>query len=74
MTQKICFPMLYHFLARIPLLILSHVQIIGLMIGVIPLLKSGLVGDNAPLRVIEDSVSMLGYVGFSVILPIHKKT
>ncbi|XP_028769594.1 protein PIN-LIKES 3-like isoform X2 [Neltuma alba] len=35
-------------------------SIIGLMIGVIPQFQKALVGDNAPLHVIEDSVSMLG--------------
>ncbi|KAK4266185.1 hypothetical protein QN277_027145 [Acacia crassicarpa] len=35
-------------------------SIIGLIIGVIPLFKKALVGENAPLHIIEDSISMLG--------------
>ncbi|KAK4266186.1 hypothetical protein QN277_027146 [Acacia crassicarpa] len=35
-------------------------SIIGLIIGVIPPFRKALVGENAPLHVIEDSISMLG--------------
>lgn len=35
-------------------------SIIGLIIGAIPQLQKILVGENAPLHVIEDSISMLG--------------
>ncbi|RDX67948.1 Protein PIN-LIKES 3, partial [Mucuna pruriens] len=35
-------------------------SILGLIIGVVPPFKKMFVGDNAPLRVVEDSVSMLG--------------
>ncbi|KAK7391639.1 hypothetical protein VNO78_20056 [Psophocarpus tetragonolobus] len=35
-------------------------SILGLIIGVVPPFQKMLVGDNAPLRVIEDSASMLG--------------
>ncbi|MED6194130.1 hypothetical protein PIB30_025686 [Stylosanthes scabra] len=34
--------------------------IVGLMIGAIPQLRKLFVGENAPLRVVEDSTSMLG--------------
>lgn len=36
------------------------VQIVGLIIGAVPPFRNLLVGDNAPLRVVEDSVIMLG--------------
>ncbi|XP_027364614.1 protein PIN-LIKES 3-like [Abrus precatorius] len=35
-------------------------SILGLIIGVVPPFQTMFVGDNAPLRVVEDSVSMLG--------------
>ncbi|KAJ7944013.1 Auxin efflux carrier family protein [Quillaja saponaria] len=34
--------------------------IAGFIIGVVPFIRSSIVGDNAPLRVVEDSASMLG--------------
>ncbi|KAK2657706.1 hypothetical protein Ddye_010758 [Dipteronia dyeriana] len=36
-------------------------KIIGFMVGVIPQLRKVLIGDSAPLRVVEDSTSLLGY-------------
>ncbi|KAK6939172.1 Membrane transport protein [Dillenia turbinata] len=38
--------------------------IVGFIIGLIPQIRKALVGDRAPLRVIQDSVSLLGYVVF----------
>ncbi|KAL2319910.1 hypothetical protein Fmac_028879 [Flemingia macrophylla] len=35
--------------------------IVGLMIGIVPQFRKLLIGDSAPLRVIEESVVMLGY-------------
>ncbi|XP_028769600.1 protein PIN-LIKES 3 isoform X3 [Neltuma alba] len=35
-------------------------SIIGLIIGAVPLFHNALVGDNAPLRAVENSLSMLG--------------
>ncbi|XP_057458309.1 protein PIN-LIKES 3-like [Lotus japonicus] len=37
--------------------------IVGLIIGAVPPFRNLLVGDNAPLRVVEDSVIMLGAAG-----------
>lgn len=37
-------------------------QIVGFIVGVVPRLHSLMIGSNAPLHVIEDSASMLGYV------------
>jgi hypothetical protein len=36
-------------------------QIVGFIVGVVPKLRSLMIGSNAPLHVIEDSTSMLGY-------------
>lgn len=36
-------------------------QLIALGVGLIPTLRKLLIGNTAPLRVIEDSVSLLGY-------------
>jgi len=36
-------------------------QIIGFCIGVINPIRKLMVGNNAPLHVVEDSASMLGY-------------
>jgi hypothetical protein len=36
-------------------------QIVGFIVGVVPKLRSLMIGSNAPLHVIEDSASMLGY-------------
>lgn len=50
-------------------------QIVGFIIGVVPQLRSLMIGSNAPLHVIEDSTSMLGYVSqiFNFkILELHK--
>ena len=46
------------------IVILSCVQIVGLVFGATPWLKNLVIGDNAPLRVIQDSVTLLGYVFF----------
>jgi len=37
-------------------------QIVGLIVGVVPLIRKLMIGTDAPLHVIEDSVTMLGYV------------
>jgi auxin efflux carrier family protein len=36
-------------------------QIVGFIVGVVPWLRRLMIGSNAPLHVIEDSASMLGY-------------
>jgi hypothetical protein len=43
-------------------------QIMGLVIGSIPLLKDLLVGDTAILRPIQDSIVLLGYVYVLAVL------
>lgn len=43
-------------------------QIVGFTIGVVPKLHSLMIGTNAPLHVIEDSASMLGYILHKVTL------
>ncbi|XP_057425312.1 protein PIN-LIKES 3-like [Lotus japonicus] len=35
-------------------------SVVGLIIGTVPELRRALIGDNAPLRVVQDSASMLG--------------
>lgn len=35
-------------------------QMVGLVIGVVPQFRKLLVGNNAPLRVVQDSIVMLG--------------
>jgi len=37
-------------------------QIVGFIVGVVPLIRKLMIGSDAPLHVIEDSVVMLGYV------------
>lgn len=37
-------------------------QIVGFIVGVVPWLRRLMIGSNAPLHVIEDSASMLGYM------------
>lgn len=37
-----------------------HVQIIGFIVGAIPWVKNLIIGDGAPLRVIQDSIKLLG--------------
>lgn len=52
-------------------------QIVGFIIGVVPQLRSLMIGSNAPLHVIEDSASMLGYASkifIFKILKLHKVT
>lgn len=36
-------------------------QIVGFIVGVVPQLRKFMIGSDAPLHVIEDSASMLGY-------------
>jgi len=35
-------------------------QIVGLIIGVVPQFRKLLIGDKAPLHVVEDSIVMVG--------------
>jgi hypothetical protein len=35
-------------------------QIIGFVVGLVPWLKSLLIGDGAPLKVIQDSLELMG--------------
>ncbi|WVZ12302.1 hypothetical protein V8G54_016832 [Vigna mungo] len=37
-------------------------SIVGFIVGVVPLIRKLMIGSDAPLHVIEDSVTMLGYV------------
>ena len=37
-------------------------QLVGLIVGAVPWLKSLIIGDNAPFRVVEDSIELLGYL------------
>jgi len=37
-------------------------QIVGFMVGVVPLIRKLMIGSDAPLHVIQDSVTMLGSV------------
>lgn len=39
---------------------LSIVQIVGFIVGLMPMLRNSMIGDEAPLRVIEDSTMMIG--------------
>lgn len=39
-------------------------QIVGFFFGAIPWLKNLIIGDSAPLKVIQDSIKLLGYVRF----------
>lgn len=36
-------------------------QISGFIVGAVPWLKNLLIGDDAPFRVIQDSITLLGY-------------
>lgn len=36
------------------------VQIVGFTVGLIPAIRKSMIGDAAPLRVIEDSTLLLG--------------
>jgi len=52
-------------------------QIVGFIVGVVPWLRRLMIGSNAPLHVIEDSASMLGYasqINHFMILELHKVT
>lgn len=44
------------------LLLFSFLQIAGFVIGLIPQLRNLLIGADAPLRVIDDSAALLGFV------------
>jgi hypothetical protein len=35
--------------------------IVGFTVGLIPQIRKAMIGESAPLRVIEDSASLLGY-------------
>lgn len=37
-------------------------QIIGFIVGTLPQLRNSLIGSSAPLRVVQDSASLLGYI------------
>lgn len=37
-----------------------HAQIVGLTIGMVPRIHNLMIGDAAPLHVVEDSASLLG--------------
>lgn len=39
-------------------------QIAGFAVGLIPLVRKSMIGDAAPLRVIQDSALLLGYEGY----------
>ena len=39
-------------------------QITGFVIGVVPQIRTFLIGSNAPLHVIEDTAFMLGYASY----------
>lgn len=39
-------------------------QIVGLIVGAVTWLRNLMVGEGAPLRVIQDSIQLLGYVSF----------
>jgi hypothetical protein len=44
--------------------------IIGFVVGLVPWLKSLLIGDGAPLRVIQDSLELMGYELYSLFPPV----
>lgn len=48
-------------------------QILGFVFGAISWLKDLVIGDNAPLRVIQDSVKLLGYVSFHLVIQIFTR-
>ncbi|KAL8149990.1 hypothetical protein AgCh_006849 [Apium graveolens] len=41
--------------------------IVGFIVGLVPLLRNSLIGDEAPLRVIEDSTTMIGNAAVPVL-------
>lgn len=41
--------------------------IVGFIVGLVPLLRNSMIGDEAPLRVIEDSTSMIGDAAVPVL-------
>jgi hypothetical protein len=43
---------------------LVYDQIVGLIVGAVTWLRNIMVGDGAPLRVIQDSIQLLGYMSF----------
>lgn len=48
------------------------IQIVGFIIGLVPVLRTFMIGSNAPLHVVEDSVSMLGYASQNFIFKFIK--
>ena len=43
------------------LLAFALVQIVGFIVGLVPQIQRSMIGDEAPLRVVQDSASLLGY-------------
>ena len=42
-------------------IVLCYIQILGFIFGATNWLRNLIIGENAPLRVIQDSVKLLGY-------------
>lgn len=42
--------------------LLTHLpwQVLGFTVGTVPWLRSAFIGDSAPLRVVQDSLKLLG--------------
>lgn len=47
----------------------SLVKIVGFAIGVIPQIRNLMIGDGAPLRVIQDTTNLLGYITYTETVP-----
>lgn len=47
---------------------LSFLQIAGFVVGLVPLIRKLIIGDGAPLRVVQDTALLLGYTNLSYLL------
>lgn len=64
LVQKLVMPEYHAHLIRLNILkyVLFWVgQLVGFVVGAIPLARKALIGESAPLHVIQDSASLLGY-------------
>jgi hypothetical protein len=49
-------------------------KIAGFIIGVIPQIRNSLIGASAPLHVVEDSASLIGYTSYSETVGVANST
>lgn len=59
-SGKFLFPPSFERLRNSLTFIAHELQVVGFLIGVVPFLRNLMIGATAPLRVIEDTASLLG--------------